>query len=56
MLGVTATPSTTKPPPSRLAVQPLGTPLIASDTLAERVEETLRSKLTFVPGATATAG
>ncbi len=53
---VTATASTTNPPPSRLAVQPSGTPLRASATLAVRVESTVRSKLTFVPGATATAG
>ena len=54
--GDTARPSTTKPPPIRPAVQPFGTPVNDSATSAERVELTVRSKLTLLPGATATAG
>jgi hypothetical protein len=56
LLGETATPSTTYPPPIRLADQPLGTPLIDSEMSAARVESTVRLKLTLLPGATATAG
>ena len=54
--GAAATASTTLPPPMRLAVQPLGMPLNDSATSAARVDDTVRSKLTLLPGATATAG
>ena len=54
--ATTETPSTTNPPPRRLAVQPSGTPVSERATFAWRVEVTVRSKLTLLPGATATAG
>jgi hypothetical protein len=54
--GPASTPSTTKPPPWSVAVQPVGTPDTLRATLPWLVEVTLRSKLAFAPGATATAG
>jgi hypothetical protein len=56
VVGVAVTASMTLPPPLRLAVQPAGTPLSVSATVAVRVEASVRSNETLEPGATATAG
>ena len=50
------TPSTTNPPPNSEAVQSAGTPLSERSTRADASVLTEMSKLTFVPGATATPG
>ena len=45
-----------KPPPKRVAVQPVGVLLTVRPTRSLVGDSIVRSKLTFVPGATATAG
>ena len=54
--AVVRTPSTTKPPPKREAVHPVGVFLTARPTRSLVGVWIVRSKLTFEPGATATAG
>src|SRR5205807_2602176 len=47
---------TMKPPPWRVAVQPVGTPETARSTRVGESVFTLRSKLTLLPGETVTDG
>ena len=56
LLFVAFTPVTTKPPPWRVAFQPVGTPLTERSTVPELGTAIVRSKLALEPGATAIDG